>query len=411
MTNKKSIIVVGGGTAGWMAAGYLSKKGFPVTLVESPIVGIIGVGESTLPAINWLANEMGMQEHEWMPLANATYKLGIKHTDWHKPNSERYNYFLYDRNKHKDQHRYLTSNDLPPRELLEYGYHVDAHKFGEAICKTVAQRNGCKHIVAHVKGVLGDDSVGVQGIILDDGTKLEADFYVDCTGFKKLLAKTVGMKYQVYTDHLNDRAIAGPQPSLPTINKITTTKARSAGWLWELPLAHRRGTGYVYSSAHISDDEAVAEYCREYPGTDVSKLLQLKFTAEVCTTHIKNNVGAAGLSGGFLEPLEATSLFMTFFQIRQIHKYLSGEREPEVLNRNVKRVFDHNAKFILANYTLTYRTDNEYWRYYYNLEKKLDTLSMAKELASQPDSHRWQETTLFFPYSWWALLDGYELLK
>ena len=155
----------------------------------------------------------------------------------------------------------------------------------------------------------------------------------------------------------------------------------------------------------------MAEYCKEYPGTDVNKLLHLKFTPEVCTTHIKNNVGVAGLSGGFLEPLEATSLFLTFFMVRQIYKYLSGEREPEVLNRNVKRVFDHIAKFILSHYTLTNRTDNEYWKYYSDLEKKLDTLNMCKQLASQPDNHHWQESTLFFPYSWWALLNGYGLYE
>jgi tryptophan halogenase len=409
MKNIKSVIVVGGGSAGWMAAGYLSSKGIAVTLIESPDIGVVGVGESTVPAINWMANEMGMQEHEWMPLARATYKLGIRHEDWLHPNSVWYNYFLYDRTKAKDHHRYLTSDALPPRESLEYGYHVDAYTFGETICKTSAQRHGCKHIVAHVKEVVGDDRVGIQGVILDDGRKLDADFYVDCTGFKKLLANKVNMKYQSYTDHLNNRAIAGPQPSLPVINKYTTTKARSAGWIWEIPLAHRRGTGYVYSSAHISDDQALAEYCKEYPGTDVNKLLHLKFNPEVCTTQIKNNVGVAGLSGGFLEPLEATSLFLTFFMIRQIYKYVANEREADVLNRNVTRVFNHIAKFILSHYTLTKRTDNEYWKYYANLETQLDTLTMCRELASQPDNYQWQESTLFFPYSWWALLDGYGL--
>jgi len=129
MSNTKTIIVVGGGSAGWMAAGYLSAKGHAVTLIESPTVGIIGVGESTVPALGWLTREMGISESEWMPIADATHKIGTRHEDWTQGGSHWNNWFLYDRTKHISQHQYLFG-DLPPFEQLEYGYHVDAHQFG-----------------------------------------------------------------------------------------------------------------------------------------------------------------------------------------------------------------------------------------------------------------------------------------
>src|SRR6056297_3612351 len=140
---KKTVLVVGGGTAGWLAAGYLSSKGLNVTLVESSQIGIIGVGESTVPAINWIANEMGLSEKEWMPLANATFKLGIKHENWRPDGDTWWHWFLYDRTKQESQIDYVKTHTLPAIDTLEYGYHIDAYKFGETICKTVALKNNC----------------------------------------------------------------------------------------------------------------------------------------------------------------------------------------------------------------------------------------------------------------------------
>ena len=406
MNKVQSILVVGGGTAGWMAAGYFAVKGFNVTLIESPDIPIIGVGESTVPAINWLANEMGMEESEWMPLANATVKLGIRHEDWTHGGSHWYNWFLYDRNKHQSQMRCLTE-DMPARELLEYGYHVDASEFGNAICKTAAKKHNCQHIVDHVDQVIGNPESGIDHLITRTGKKLSADFYIDATGFKKLLASQVEMNYKSYREHLNNRAIACPQPSLPQLNRYTTTKARSAGWIWEIPLTNRRGTGYAYSSDYISDEDAWLEYSREYPGTNPDSASWLKFNPEVCTESIKTNVAVVGLSGGFIEPLEATSLYLTFFMVRQIFKYLEHNRSAEALNRNLVRVFDHTAYYVLSHYTLSGKDYNDYWKYFKDLEVTMDSHSYIKTRSDQPDTLSWKESTMFFPYHYWSMLNGY----
>jgi len=407
---KKSVIVVGGGSAGWMAAGYLSVKGFDVTLIESPEVGIIGVGESTVPAINWLANDMGLTESEWMPMAKATYKLGIRHEDWAQGGSHWFNWFLYDRTRQIDQYRFLHG-ELPPRQQLEYGYHVDAHAFGETICKVAAKKHNCRHVVAHIQQVIGNPESGITELVSSDGTRYCADFYIDASGFKKLLSKPNGTAYQRYHTHLNNRAIACPQPSLPHLNRYTTTKARDVGWIWEIPLAHRRGTGYVYSSDFISDDQALAEYCREYPGTDVNTVSWLKFDPEVCTESIKNNVAVVGLSGGFIEPLEATSLFLTYFMVVQAYRHLSQAKPAAALNRNLKQVFDQIAHYVLSHYTLSGRQHNEYWKYFNNLESEIKTFEYNQQMSNMPDAKIWHGDRLFFPYNHWALLHGYGLLN
>jgi hypothetical protein len=411
MKKIKTVLVVGGGSAGWMAAGYLAVNGFDVTLIESPDVGIIGVGESTVPAIGWLANEMGMKEDEWMPLAKATRKLGIRHEDWTQGGSHWYNWFLYDRTRHIDQHKYLVSDELPPQSSLEYGYHVDAHLFGETICKVAAMKHSCRHIRAHIEHVVGNPETGIQELIDKEGNKFSADFYVDATGFKKLLMKCVDAKYLPYTNHLNDRAIACPQPSLTYLNRYTTTKARDVGWIWEIPLTHRRGTGYVYSSDFISDDEALNEYCKAYPGTDINNVSWLKFKPEVCTETIKLNVAAVGLSGGFIEPLEATSLFLTYFMVVQTCKHIKDDRNPGALNRNLKKVFDDAAGYVLSHYALSGKQHNEYWKYFNNLDCKSDLLSRCKQMAGKSDKGKWQTDVHFLPYHYWNLLNAYGLIE
>ena len=406
--DKKSVIVVGGGSAGWMAAGYFSVKGFDVTLIQSPLVGIVGVGESTIPAMNWFAQELGMDEPDWMPTCNATFKIGIRHSDWKYPGSDWWHLFLYDRNKEPHQMQHVHNYTLPPKEDLEYGYHVDAHTFGETLCQKVATVHGCRKVYAHITEVQADER-GIKGLVTEDGTKYEADFYVDCSGWRKLLAERLDIKYKHYDFLLNDRAIAGPQPSLDRIDNWTTTRARSAGWIWDIPLTHRRGTGYVYSSNHISDDDAVAEYCREYPGTNPTKLQKLRFRPEVCETPIYKNLAVVGLSGGFIEPLEATSLFLTQFMIRQAHKVWGEGRRADVVNRNQRRVFDHIATFVLCHYTLSNRRDNDYWQHYYDVGIKEKHREMVLENAAQPDIGKWTETNLFFPYNWWSMGRAYDL--
>ena len=411
MEQQKTVLVIGGGTAGWMAAGYFAVKGYAVTLIESPEVPIVGVGESTLPATNWFANELGMQEHEWMPLSNATFKLGIRHRGWGHKDFDWWHWFLYDRAHVDRMAQHLQDGTLPARENLEYAYHVDAAEFGQTICRVAAMKFGCQHVISHVTGVEGNPESGIQRVITRDGRQWHADFYVDCTGWRKLLAQVVQARYQPYTYFLNDRAIACPQASESTPKRYTETRARAAGWMWEIPLTTRRGVGYVYSSNHISDQDAMDEYVQSWPNTDTSKMRVLKFTPECCMEPVKTNVAVVGLSGGFIEPLEATSLFLTQFMIQQSHLVFSGQRSSQVVNRNQRQVFDHTALFVLAHYTLSKNRSNDYWQYWADLETKINTREQVLHHAQQKDSGVWRSSKLFFPYNWWSMARAYEIME
>lgn len=414
-TMKKKLLIVGGGTAGWMAAGYFSQKGYPVTLIESDQVPIVGVGESTLPAMNAFAHELGMTESEWMPLSDATFKLGIKHMNWTEKEHTWWHWFLYDRTKEPEQHQHLENGTLPPREELKYAYHVNAFQFGETIAKVVALRNGAKHVVAHIDQVIGDPERGIEAVITRDGQRFDADFYIDCTGWKKLLGSKVGVRYHHYEHLIQDRAFALPGPAVNAVaNRFTTTRATRSGWIWEVPLTSRRGTGHVFSSRFTTDEQAKQEYLEIFPECteeEIKRARFIDFRAEIALNTINTNVGMVGLSNGFIEPLEATSIFGTQFMIQQIHLYLSGEREARVINRNIKWIFDEIALFVLAHYTLSKRQDTEFWRYYHELEGKLNTREQVLERANRPDLGFWESSTLFKPYSWWALANSYGLLE
>ena len=406
MTNK-TIIVVGGGSAGWMAAAYLSVKGHEVTLIESDKVPIVGVGESTLPAMNFFCQELGLAEDQWMPMCSAVKKLGVLHCDWYHDPQSWWHWFVYLRQQHHTQIEYL-SKPFPPQHLLEYGYHVDAVQFGQSL-RPLAQQHGCRHMVDHVVSVGLDSDGAIDHLVTQAGAVLKADYYIDCSGWAKLLSNAVGTRYEPYHDLLNDSAIACPQPLSGPPKQYTITRRMSAGWTWEIALTNRRGVGYVYSSKHISDQDAIEEYCRHWPDTDRSNIRKLKFTPEKCLDPFNKNVCAVGLSAGFIEPLEATSLFLTQYNIMRFEDIISNDRDPAVFNRMQSRVVDEIYLHILAHYTLAKQTDNPYWQYYCDLEQKLNTEKLVRERAAQPDVDKWSPNKLFFPYSWWALLHGYGL--
>lgn len=403
--NAKSIVVVGGGSAGWMCAAYLSAKGCKVTLIESPNVPIIGVGESTLPAMNAFCSELGLSEDQWMAMCSAVHKLGIHHCNWSTDPDTWWHWFIYDRQLQQHQHSHVVNNTLPPQHQLEYGYHVDAVQFGQSI-KPLALKNGAVCIVDHVTQVLLDSNEWITSLATEHNGIISADFYVDCTGFAKVLARPVGIEYEPLPELLNDSALACPQPSLDQVNRYTITKAKSAGWMWEIALTHRRGTGYVYSSKYISEQDAVQEYLREYPGTDPANIRKLRFTPEICLNPFHKNVLAVGLSSGFIEPLEATSLFMIQYNIMNFWAAVSTDRSQAVVNRAQRKVVDEIYLHILGHYTLSNRSDTAYWQYYRDLESRLNTRSRIEAKARLADTGKYQHTGLFFPYNWWAMLQG-----
>lgn len=398
----KNICIVGGGTAGWMSAAYLSKKGFAVTLVESKNIPLIGVGESTLPAMTTFCKELGLSENEWMNKVQSVHKLGICHKGWKKDSiNDWWHWFEYDRNKHDARYDHVENNTLPT-SIFEYAYHIDAIKFGNEVCKPVALENNCKHIIDDVVSVLTNDN-GITSIVTNEHGHIVADFYIDCTGFAKVLAKEVGITYKNFKHVINDRAIACPQESLDKINRFTITRKMSTGWCWEIALQNRRGAGYVYSSKYISDESAIEEYIGLYPNTNREKLRVLKFNSEYTETPIYKNCAVVGLSSGFLEPLEATSIWLIQYFVEGVYKTITSDRSPEVFNKAQSKIMNEIYYFILCHYTLSDHDDTEYWRYYKELEKELNTKDYVRSMALQKDSNPEKYIKMFHPYSWWCM--------
>ena len=398
----KSIIVVGGGTAGWMSAAYFSKKGFSVTLIESPRIPIIGVGESTVPAMTTFCREIGLKESDWMDKVGAIHKLGICHKGWKKGSTtDWWHWFEYDRTKQESRHEYLKNGTLPS-STLEYAYHIDAIKFGNEVCKPVAVANKCKHIVDDVISVITNDS-GIEGVKTSNNGILTADFYIDCTGFAKILSSALDIKYNKFEHVINDSAIACQQDPLESPARYTLTRKMNAGWNWEIALQNRRGAGYVYSSKFISDEDAIKEYVSLYPDTNKDKLRVLKFNPEYTETPIYKNCALIGLSSGFLEPLEATSIWLIQYFIEGTHAIIKDNRNPKVFNKAQLKIMKEIHYFILCHYTLSDHDDTEYWRYYKTLEKQLNTKEYVKIKSKEKDSNPTKYNKFFHPYSWWSM--------
>lgn len=398
----KKILVVGGGTAGWMTAAFFSKKGFDVTLVESKNISLIGVGESTVPAMTSFCNELGLVEKEWMDKVQAVYKLGICHKAWKKGSDiDWWHWFEYNRDRQELKHQYIEENKIPESKF-EYAYHIDAIAFGNEVCKPIAINNGCLHIIDDVISVEIND-YGVASITTRENGIFSTDFYIDCTGFAKVISKEIGIKYKNFEHAINDRAIACPQKSLDKINRFTITRKMSCGWNWEIALQHRRGAGYVYSSKFISDDKALEEYINLYPNTDRNKIRIIKFNSEYTETPIYKNCAVIGLSSGFLEPLEATSIWLIQYYIEGLYKTIINNRSSKVFNKAQLKVMNEIYYFILCHYTLSDNDDTEYWKYYKDLEKKLNTKEYVKSKALEKDSSPEKYTKIFHPYSWWSM--------
>ena len=410
MQQIKSITVIGGGTAGWMSACYMAKQGFVVTLVESPNVPNIGVGESCLPGLQNFCTAMGLQDAEWMPESNAVYKLGIHHVNWLREGSRWRHGFRFNRNDGENFPWELTADGQIPSDIVRYSYHIDAIAFGKMLKRRVADPLGVKYIQAHINDVQLNEQGYVAGVVLDNGTTVTSDFYIDCSGMSRLLSGKVGITFKPYGNIPNDRAIACPQESYPEgIHNYTITYAEEAGWIWDTALTHRRGCGYTYSSAFSTDEQALQTYLKYNPNSDMDKLRFIKFTSHYAENPLEKNVLAVGFASGFIEPLEATGIALIQYYIETFAKVVNTGRDPRVYNKAVHRITQELYEFVLTNYTLSKRTDTEYWRYFQDLEQKINTRDMVLSRANQPDLDDWSKSSFFIPYNWWSKANHFEL--
>lgn len=400
----RHVCVVGGGTAGWMTALMLATTAYgarlKVTVLESPQVGIIGVGEGSTPWLRNFFDVLGIEESEWMPACHATYKSGITFEGWStKPGFERYfhpfvsmldNLTMHpfvdnvharldgaDVEAHPDRFfvaAALARQGRGPRARTDfpfdvwYGYHFDATLLGQFLGRKAVAR-GVHHLQRHVQKVQLDERGDISGLLLDGGDCLQADFFVDCTGFASLLlGQALQTRFVPFAENLfNDAAIALPSPSEDRLESQTVSTALRHGWAWKIPLTHRIGNGYVYSSAHCSADEAETELRRHLGLLDADQPARhLKMRVGRMDQVWNRNCVGIGLSQGFIEPLEATALLFVQRTAAMLVEALENgdldEKARQRFNELMRTRFENTRDYIVAHYKTNSRTDTEYWR-------------------------------------------------
>ncbi len=421
----KRVLIVGGGSAGWITAAYMDavlnapqRKAVDITLIESPDVGRIGVGEATVPSLRDTMRTIGIDEKTFMSAADGSFKQAIKFVDWLEKGSHYYHPF--DRRPAGRMDRAglgwlasdrsvpfastvsiqpdLCNDGVAPKMLehpdyqgpLSYAYHVDAEKLADTLCQ-VATSRGVKHVQGFVTEVEHHENGDLSGVVTKEGQRIEADLFVDCTGFLSLLIeKALKVDFVDYSQWLLcDRAVAMRVPYetyYPGKRRpFTVATALSNGWVWDIALAGRRGTGYVYSSNYIDDEAAEAElrahegpHCADLP----SRVLKFRVGRRAEPWH--RNCVSIGLSSGFIEPLESTGLFLVELSVATLCEYFPFTRDMSGLAKSYNKIiidrYEEILDFIVLHYCLTRRTDTEFWKEVQKPERIPDRLREKLEM-------------------------------
>ncbi len=443
------IIVLGGGTAGWMAANLIAHRwgGARVTLIESPEVGIIGVGEGSTPQLKAFFDTLGIAERDWMPRCNATYKNGIRFNGWSaRSGYESYFHpfqtpldshtaptFFYntlarrtarDVWAHPDRFflpTYLSQKRLGPIAAenfpfdIGYGYHFDAYLVG-AFLRDHAKSLGVTHLERHIVAVARSENGDVSHLITADGENISGDFFIDSSGFKSTIAQeALAEPFISYANNLfNTAAVVMPTPADPTgTNAHTSATALSAGWVWDIPLTNRTGNGYVYSSDFISADAAEIEL-RTHLGTleSATPARHLNIRVGRIARSWTHNCLAVGLAQGFIEPLEATALHIVQTSVEMfLEDYESGAHR-DVFNDKIAARYDGIRDYIVCHYKVNQRSDTPFWRanaandiLSESLKSILTAWYTAKDLSVEIAAQGIGR--YYAPLSWHCLLGGY----
>lgn len=362
MIKPHSVLVVGGGSAGWMSAAYLAATtNLKVSLVESANVPIIGVGESTIPSINDFMESVGISEDDLFSRCSAIRKYTIEHNNWNGRGEKWYHHFCFDENEHDEQMSWMKDY-VRPNKKWRHAYHLDATQLGSLVRDVSALPKGVVHIVDDIVDIVVDDQ-GVKELVGKQG-KYSADLYIDCTGFKSLIRGKLGIDYITHPNLINDYAIAGPgeyvqgQKPLP----YTQTFSMDYGWRWRVCIQHRTGNGYAFNSNMISIDQAVGELISKTPGLKENKIFEVKINNRYMPAPWKKNVIAMGLSCGFAEPLEATGLFLVHAPLKMLVKVLGDKQAAEKYNRVWSNLYKHIVDFLGLHYSSSSLNNTDYWR-------------------------------------------------
>ena len=396
------VVVVGGGTAGWMTAAALGRFCVPrlsVTLVESDEIGTIGVGEATIPSINVFNQSLGIDEAEFLAATGGTYKLGIAFDGWGNPDEAYvhafglvgsalgvvpfHHYWLRGRKLgiakplgHYILHTMAIAGnrfahiERPPGSVappLPYAFQFDASLYAKFL-RGFAERRGVVRQEGKIVAVERDQHSGdISAVLLANGTRVEGDLFIDCSGFRGLLIEQeLEAGFEPWSEWLRcDRAIAVPCGRVEPLMPLTRVIARKAGWQWRIPLQHRTGNGHVFSSAHMSEDEAAAILLANLDGEKTGEPRTIRFVPGIRRKSWVRNVVAIGLSSGFIEPLESTSIHVIQTAISRLLDLLpAGEISQAArddFNQRTRFEMERIRDFIIFHYHYNQREGEPFW--------------------------------------------------
>jgi tryptophan halogenase len=446
----RNVVIVGGGTAGWMTAAALVRlttAGVAITLIESEEIGTVGVGEATIPPLLDFNHMLGIDENEFVRETQATFKLGIEFVNWARE-GDRYIHpfgvygrdalgikfhqiWLRERQLAGDfgdpgaigdfcvsviaarLGRFNRPTNTPGAVLstLRYAYHFDAGLYARFL-RSHAEAGGVTRIEGRIEGVEKDAESGfIAALKLQDGRTITGDFFVDCSGFRSLLlGEALGVRYRSWQHWLPcDRAIAVPSAVAAPPIPYTRSTAGKAGWRWRIPLQHRVGNGHVYSSAHLSEDEAACELLEGLDSAQLADARPLRFVAGRREKLWEKNCVAIGLSAGFIEPLESTSIHLIQSGVFKLMGLFpdSGFNGHEIdkYNALLTEEYERVRDFIILHYWATERGDSDFWNHCRTMEIP-DSLAEKVDLWSAKGRVFREQYDLFTEDSWIAVLLG-----
>ena len=445
----EKIVIVGGGTAGWMAAAALSRvrEGRPVeiTLIESEAIGTVGVGEATIPPFLDFNKLLDIDEREMLAAVQGSFKLGIQFVNWGKLGDSyihpfgNYGYQMGGISFHHVWHTYRATGDKRPIQVfnletmaahfgrfarsddyaredlppVNYAYHLDAGRYARFL-RDYAEKRGVVREEGKIADVAIDGESGfVTSVTLEDGRAFKGDLFIDCSGFRGLLIEqALKTGYDDWSHYLPcDRAVAlpcvredgsGPLP-------YTRATAHTAGWQWQVPLQHRNGNGHVYCSHYMSDDEAHSILVNNIAGKPAADPNFLRFTTGRRKKFWNKNVVALGLASGFMEPLESTSIHLVNTGINKLIALLSldgiTQAQEDAFNRLTGKEYERIRDFLILHYNATSRADSPFWNYTRTMAVP-DSLTEKVELFRQNGQIFREDDELFTETSWAAVMMG-----
>jgi tryptophan halogenase len=437
--NVKKVVITGGGTAGWVAAAALSSKlgkFLDIVLVESEQIGTVGVGEATIPPMRAFHSLLGIDEQEFMRATSAVFKLGIAFKNWGQIGdyyihpfgstgqssylADFQHFWLYGKSKGIDAPFDAYSLEIQAAKAgkfaiskkgsVQYAYHLDATRYAKFL-RGFSEKFGAKRIEGKIQEVQQHEDGDIKALVLESGEVVEGDLFIDCTGFTGLLIdKTLKTPYETWSHWLPcNSAIAIQTESVEPPKPYVTCTAHHAGWQWHIPLQHRVGNGNVFCGDFMSDEKAVEHLLNNVQGKVLTEPRVIKYKTGRRKVFWNRNCIALGLSSGFVEPLESTSIYMFMIGIVRLMKMFpfSGINQSVVdeYNRQSIAELEGIRDFIILHYHATSREDSEFWRYCKNMSVP-DSLSHRLELFRESGLYFQGDRELFRTDSWLHVMMG-----